>query len=205
MSVDARGRCTRCKCKSCRCKPVAPTPLATPTTPPAVSVPSGSVGGGGSGGDENGQAVAAAESAARSSSTGDGVELAMRQLGAAPLYNSTPYAERGWCLFELGMGRAVLAHLAAARARWELPPRFEEAEQCRPKLTELTPGPHASPAKAPAAVMAELQEALQAAKFTGKADRPKVIQLSYNFDWDMLQARPHAMDAAHRSRGLKRR
>jgi len=71
-------------------------------------------------------------------------DLRLKKRACAMGWNATPYegvGGRGWCLVEQGAATVVVAHLnAAEQAVNGLPPRFERAQNSRPKCIDLTGG-----------------------------------------------------------------
>ena len=102
----------------------------------------------------------------------------------AAAYNSTPYEQRGWCSFEGGVARLVVAHISAVVG--SLPEQLQAAEVRRPKLIEIG-GAEAQPCEVvdtPAAVLQQTAHAIESAKFTnGKTDCQLVQRMLTQIEW----------------------
>ena len=122
-------------------------------------------------------------------------------------YNPTPYegeGGRGWCIFEQGVCMTVLAHLTMAERRAAeqsitLPDRLVRAQASRPKVIDISIGLEAAAEArvcehAPKAVLDEACEAIERARFTGKADKQVVPQMLNEFEWVVRKAFTTALE-----------
>ena len=105
-------------------------------------------------------------------------------------YNLTPYAERGWCTFEEGAARLVVAHLTQLPGAGgaPLPERLQSATRA-PKLVRVGADGawHAERVdEKPRQVLSTTSRAIADAtrtRFTGKGDRADVQRLLADIDW----------------------
>jgi hypothetical protein len=124
------------------------------------------------------------------------VELPPGAATGVGAYNSTPYegeGGRGWCIFEQGVCMTVLAHLTMAERRAAeqsvaLPERLVRAQASRPKVIDISIGLRAASdarvcERTPKEVLNEACEAIERARFTGKADKQVVPQMLNEFEW----------------------
>jgi hypothetical protein len=135
---------------------------------------------------------------------------------AATVYNSTRYDRdggggpySGWCTFEQGTGKMVVAHLTAvvrraAERQRPLPARLACAEASRAKVIDISGGassPLTTMEQSPEELLEDTMEAIEHATFVGKGDRPMVQQLLGELEWDMKAAAAEAT-AQHAESGL---
>ena len=111
----------------------------------------------------------------------------------AARYNPTLYegeGGRGWCIFEQGVCTTVAAHLHAAEAQKELPPRFARAQARRAKVIDISADGSQPRAvtQAPTAVLDDATRMIERARFTGKADQAMVPHMLAVFEWTICSA-----------------
>ncbi|EOD20386.1 hypothetical protein EMIHUDRAFT_242059 [Emiliania huxleyi CCMP1516] len=124
---------------------------------------------------------------------------ALAGAGIFPYYNSRPYDERGWCVFEQGAASVVLAHFEEAERQGRtLPARLAAAQAARRKVIEVSDD--GTPKKlehggvapdlrgvAPDLLLDDVTDKLRDeggdVRFTGTGDRAMVCELLTKFEW----------------------
>ena len=123
--------------------------------------------------------------------------------GAAcfPVFNERKYDDRGWCTFESAVTTEVLARVAfypeAKLALDDLPPKLFEIDNDTPiARPEVDAGLlH----QGTASRVEQVRSDIQASAFTGKGDKPMVIQLYNEYEKRIARAIPAALKASKAS------
>ena len=92
---------------------------------------------------------------------------------------------RGWAIFEQGVSLFVVAHLNVAEKQGALPARLADAQAARPKVLDIsgdTPIVR-TVEDAPEVLLDTTIDAIDAAHFSGKADRPLVEAMAAELEW----------------------
>ena len=111
---------------------------------------------------------------------------------------------RGWAIFEQGVSLFVVAHLNVAQKQGALPVRLADAQAARPKVLDITGDTPIvrTVEDAPEVLLDATIDAIDAAHFTGKADRPLVEAMAAELEWVIkgsMDAVSMQRDAAARS------
>ena len=97
-------------------------------------------------------------------------------------YNTRPYSDRGWPIFEEGVAKVVAAHLEAAAARGPLPASLTcvrakmihiDGDIALPYETKVNPWQH----------LREVQLVISTIHFTGKGDRKEIQGMLAELEW----------------------
>ena len=111
---------------------------------------------------------------------------------------------RGWAIFEQGVSLFVVAHLNVAQKQGARPARLAAAQAARPKVLDITGDTPIvrTVEDAPEVLLDATIDAIDAAHFTGKADRPLVEAMAAELEWVIkgsMDAVSMQRDAAARS------
>jgi serine/threonine protein kinase len=129
---------------------------------------------------------------------------ALREVGrgACTVYNETAYSSdrgetfSGWCTFEQGCSKLVVAHLnkASRQASSRLPERLVRANASRAKVTDISEE-KVSPVdvkESPAAILKQSNKDIEKATFVGKGEAETVKQLLATLEGSMKRAMEEA-------------
>ena len=166
---------------------------------------------------------------AEQTADGSTAEDAEAAAALAAAWNGRAYAERGWTSFEQGVASMAALHMGRIVAQLErqrrtAPDAVRRAEECRPKLVDISDAalapPCDAPSGAPVALLRAITRKIEGAAFTNNADRAAVAHMLFGLEWTMhvaiddvlgrgagragLTASPTARKARAARRGLPR-